>query len=113
MSKHFWDAYIKEYRKEPATYFSPLGYTNIYFVADGIKKAKTLDKAALIKALEETKYVSPIGETLTIKPSNTIKHQGFTKQKILQWQKGQQQVIWPFEFATSQPVYPFPSWEKR
>ena len=113
VSKHFWDAYIKEYKKEPATYFAPLGYTNIYFVADGIKKAKTLDKAALIKALEETKYVSPIGETLTIKPSNIIKHQGFTKQKILQWQKGQQQVIWPFEFGTSQPVYPFPSWEKR
>jgi branched-chain amino acid transport system substrate-binding protein len=113
VSKHFWDAYIKEYKKEPATYFAPLGYTNIYFVADVIKKAKTLDKAALIKALEETKYVSPIGETLTIKPSNIIKHQGFTKQKILQWQKGQQQVIWPFEFATSKPVYPFPGWEKR
>jgi branched-chain amino acid transport system substrate-binding protein len=113
VSKHFWNAYIKAYKKEPATYFAPLGYTNIYFVADGIKKAKTLDKAALIKALAETKYVSPIGETLTIKPSNIIKHQGFTKQKILQWQKGQQQVIWPFEFGTSQLVYPFPSWEKR
>jgi branched-chain amino acid transport system substrate-binding protein len=113
VSKHFWDAYIKEYKEEPATYFAPLGYTNIYFVADAIKKAKTLDKGALIKALEETKYVSPIGETLIIKPSMTIKHQGFTKQKILQWQKGQQQVIWPFEFATSPVVYPFPSWDKR
>jgi branched-chain amino acid transport system substrate-binding protein len=113
VSKHFWEAYIKEYNQEPATYFAPLGYTNVYFVAEGIKKAKTLNKAALIKALEETKYVSPIGETLTIRPSNIGKHQGFTKQKILQWQKGQQQVIWPFEFATSQPVYPFPSWEKR
>ena len=113
VSKHFWEAYIKEYNQEPATYFAPLAYTNIYFVADGIKRAKTLDKAAFIKALEETKYVSPIGETLTIKPSSVIKHQGFTKQKILQWQKGQQQVLWPFEFATSQIVYPFPSWEKR
>jgi branched-chain amino acid transport system substrate-binding protein len=113
VSKHFWDAYIKEYKQEPATYFAPLGYTNIYFVADGIKKAKTLDKPTLIKALQETKYVSPIGETLTIKPSNLIKNQGFTKQKILQWSKGQQQVIWPFEFGTSQYGYPFPSWEKR
>ena len=113
MSKHFWEAYIQEYNQQPATYFAPLGYTNIYFVADGIKKAKTLDKAALIKALEETKYVSPIGETLTINPSRIIKNQGFTKQKILQWQKGQQQVIWPFEFATSQLAYPFLRWEKR
>jgi branched-chain amino acid transport system substrate-binding protein len=113
VSKHFWDAYIKEYKEEPATYFAPLGYTNISFVADGIKKAKTLDKAALIKALEETKYTSPVGETLTIKPSRIIKHQGFTKQKILQWQKGQQHVIWPLEFATSPFVYPFPSWDRR
>jgi branched-chain amino acid transport system substrate-binding protein len=113
VSKHFWDAYINEFKQEPATYFAPLGYTNIYFVAEGIKKAKTLDKPALIKALQETSYVSPIGETLTIKPSAIIKNQGFTKQKILQWNKGQQQVIWPFEFATSQYVYPFPSWEKR
>jgi branched-chain amino acid transport system substrate-binding protein len=113
VSKHYWDAYIKTYKQEPATYFAPLGYTNIYFLADGIKKAKTLDKATLIKALAETKYVSPVGETLTIKPSNIIKHQGFTKQKILQWQKGQQQVIWPFEFATSKLISPFPGWDKR
>ncbi len=113
VSKHFWDAYINEYKQEPATYFAPLAYTNLYFVAEAIKKAKTLGKAALIKALEETKYVSAVGETLTIKPSKVIKHQGFTKQKILQWSKGQQQVIWPFEFSTSQLSYPFPSWQKR
>ena len=113
VSKHFWEAYIREYHQEPATYFAPLGYTNIYFVAEGIKKAKTLEKAALVKALEDTKYPSPIGETLTIKPSKIIKHQGFTKQKILQWHKGEQQVIWPFEFKTSELLYPFPPWEKR
>ena len=113
VSKHFWDAYNKEYSQEPATYFAPLAYTNVYFVADAIKKAKTVEKAALIKALRETQYVSPVGETLVIKPSKVIKNQGFTKQKILQWQKGVQQVIWPFEFSTAQPAYPFPNWEKR
>jgi branched-chain amino acid transport system substrate-binding protein len=113
VSKHFWEAYIKEYNQEPATYFAPLAYTNIYFVAEGIKKAKTLEKAALIKALRETKYVSPVGETLTISPSKVIQNQGFTKQKILQWQKGVQQVIWPFEFSTAQPAHPFPAWDKR
>jgi branched-chain amino acid transport system substrate-binding protein len=113
VSKHFWDAYLKEYNQEPATYFAPLGYTNIYFVAAGIKKAKTLKKAALIKALRETKYVSPVGETLVIKPSRVIPNQGFTAQKTLQWQKGVQQVIWPFEFSTAKFAYPFPAWDKR
>ncbi|OGP49239.1 MAG: ABC transporter substrate-binding protein [Deltaproteobacteria bacterium RBG_13_43_22] len=113
VSKHFWEAYLKEYKQEPTHYFAPLAYTNVWFVAEGIKKAKTLDKAALIKALEEMKYVSPIGETLIIKPSKIIKHQGFTNQKILQWQNGQLQVIWPFELSTAPLVYPFPGWEKR
>jgi branched-chain amino acid transport system substrate-binding protein len=113
VSKHYWDAYIKMFHEEPATYFSPLAYTNVYFVAVGIKKAGTLEKDALIKALEQTKYVSPLGETLTIQPSHVILHQGFTRQKILQWQDGVQQVIWPFEFATAQMKYPFPSWKDR
>jgi branched-chain amino acid transport system substrate-binding protein len=113
ISKHFWESYIKEYNQEPATYFAPLAYTNVYFVAEAIKKAGTIEKSALIKALEQTKYVSPIGETLGIKPSKMIKHQGFTKQKILQWQKGQQQVIWPFEFSRSKLNYPFPRWNMR
>jgi branched-chain amino acid transport system substrate-binding protein len=113
VSKHFWDAYIKAYHEEPATYFSPLAYTDVMFVAKGIKEAGTVDKDALIKALAATEYVSPLGETLAIRPSNTIKHQGFTKQKILQWQKGDQQVLWPFEFSTAKMEYPFPSWAKR
>ena len=113
VSKHFWDAYIEEYGSGPATYFAPLGYTNVYFVVEGIEKAGTLERGSLIAALEETEYAAPVGETLTIEPSEVIKHQGFTKQKILQWQDGVQQVIWPFEFATAEPKYPFPAWDAR
>jgi len=107
VSKHFWDAYIAKYNEEPATYFCPLGYTNVYIVAQAIERAGSLDKEALIKALEETKYDSPLGETVTFTPSNAIKHQGFQGQKILQWQNGEQQVIWPFEYSTADLVYPF------
>ncbi|PKP57735.1 ABC transporter substrate-binding protein, partial [Candidatus Atribacteria bacterium HGW-Atribacteria-1] len=113
VAKHFSVAYTIEYNEEPATYFAPLGYTNVYFLVEGIKKAGTLEKEALIKALEETEYESPLGETLTITKSNIINHQGFTGQKILQWQNGKQEVIWPFESATSEFMYPFPSWEGR
>jgi branched-chain amino acid transport system substrate-binding protein len=112
-SKTFWDAYTKEYLEDPSSPFAPLAYTNIYFVAEGIARAGTLEKAALIKALEKTKIESPVGETLSIEASRIIKHQGFIGNKILQWQKGQLQVIWPFEAATSQLVYPFPVWDKR
>jgi branched-chain amino acid transport system substrate-binding protein len=107
VSEHFWDAYVAKFNENPATYFAPLGYTNVYVVAEAIARAGTLEKQALITALEATNYPSPVGETLTFAPSNLIEHQGFRKQKILQWQYGQQQVIWPFEYATAVLLYPF------
>lgn len=113
VAEHFYNAYVKEFGEEPATYFAPLGYTNVYFLVEGIKKAGTLEKEALIKALEQVEYESPLGETLKIAPSAVIKHQGFTTQKILQWQNGKQEVIWPFEVQTAEFIYPFPKWEGR
>ena len=111
VSKKFYDAYVKKYREEPATYFALLAYDAVYILANGIKAAGTTETAALVKALEATKYSSALGETITFKPSNIIKHQGITRQKILQWQAGFQEVIWPFEAATAEPVYPFPAWK--
>ena len=110
-SKKFYDAYVKKFREEPATYFALLAYDAVYVLANGIKAAGTTETAALVKALEATKYPSALGEVITFKPSNIIKHQGITRQKILQWQNGFQEVIWPFEAATAEPVYPFPAWK--
>jgi len=110
-SKKYYDAFKAKYKEEPATYFGPLSYSAIYVIADAIKRAKTTEPKALIKALEETKYASAVGETITFTPSKVIKHQGIKRQKILQWQKGRQEVIWPFEAQTKPPVYPFPAWK--
>lgn len=107
VAKHFWDAYIEMHGHEPATYFAPLGYTNIMFIAEAIKAAGTLEKEALIEALRTIEYESPIGAVLKISPSNVISNQGFTSQKILQYIDGEQHVIWPFEYATAQIKYPF------
>ncbi len=110
-SAKFYKNYVAKYKEEPATYFAPLAYSAVYILVDGIKAAGTTETAPLVKALEATKYASPLGETITFKPSNIIKHQGITRQKILQWQDGFQEVIWPFEAATAAPVYPFPAWK--
>jgi len=110
VSKKFYDGFVAKYKAEPATYFAPLSYSAVYIVADAIKRAGSTDTAALIKALKETKYESPLGQTVTFTPAKIIKNQGIKNQKILQWQRGRQEVIWPFESATAKPVYPFPKW---
>jgi branched-chain amino acid transport system substrate-binding protein len=110
-SKKFYDGYVKAIGAAPTSYFAALSYSAVYIVADGIKRAGGTDKAKLIAALEATKYSSPLGETISFSPSNVIKHQGIRNQKILQWQNGRQEVIWPFDVASKSMVYPFPSWK--
>jgi branched-chain amino acid transport system substrate-binding protein len=108
-AKEFWDAYVGKYQEKPATYFAPLGYTNIMYLAKAIEDAGTIEKAELIKSLKTTKYESPLGSTLEMSPSNVIQNQGFTEQKILQYQDGEQQVVWPFDVSTAELKFPF-SW---
>ena len=113
VSTQFSDAYVEEHGEQPATYFAPLSYSAIMILAQAVEEAGTLDKAAVIEALQGIEYESPLGETITFGPSNVISNQGIKQQKILQWQDGTQQVIWPFEFATAEPTYPFPDWDER
>ncbi|MBS1197551.1 MAG: Leucine, isoleucine, valine-, threonine-, and alanine-binding protein [Proteobacteria bacterium] len=108
-SRRYYDAYKTEFNTEPNSYLGPLSYSSIHMLAEAIKKAGSLDKNALIAALEKTKYVSPLGETITFAPSKIIKHQGLRGQKIMQWQNGILQVIWPFEYATAKLVHPYQS----
>ncbi|OQA35068.1 MAG: hypothetical protein BWY57_00036 [Betaproteobacteria bacterium ADurb.Bin341] len=105
-SRSFSEAYKKEFGEDASNHIVLLSYSSIYILAEAIKKAGNLDSKALIAALEQTKYESPLGDTISFKPSNIIKHQGLTKSKIFQWQNGVQQVIWPFEFATAKLNYP-------
>ncbi|MBB6482528.1 ABC transporter substrate-binding protein [Spirochaeta isovalerica] len=107
VSKKFQDAYEAKYGETPATYFAPLGYTSIEIIAKAVEQAGSVETEAVIKALKAIQYESPLGETISFSPSNVISNQGFRNQKILQWQNGSQEVIWPFAFATAEPAYPF------
>jgi branched-chain amino acid transport system substrate-binding protein len=112
-SKAYSEAYYKEYRDTPTTYYGPLGYTNIMIIAQAIKRAGTLEKIALIKALEATNYDSPLGDKFIFGKSRVISHQAYAVPKLMQWQKGKVVVLWPWELATGKILYPFPSWNKR
>jgi branched-chain amino acid transport system substrate-binding protein len=113
VSQTFFDGYVSTYNEAPATYFAPLSYSAIMIIAEAVERAGTLDTAAVIAELKASEYDSPLGETITFSPSNIISNQGIRNQKILQWQDGVQEVIWPFEYATAEPVYPFQGWSGR
>lgn len=107
VSAHFADGYMAAQGELPATYFAPLSYSAIMIIAEAVERAGTTETEAVIAELKKTAYDSPLGETITFKPSNVISHQGITNQKILQWQNGEMEVLWPFEYSTAAPAYPF------
>ena len=113
VSQQFYDGYVDTYDETPATYFGPLSYSAIYIIAEAVERAGTLEKEAVIAELKDTSYESPLGETIGFSPSNVISNQGIRNQKILQWQDGEQEVLWPFEYSTADPAYPFTPWTER
>ena len=113
VSKRFSEGYVAKYGAEAATYFAPLGYSAVYMVAQAIEEAGSVETDAMVAAMKAIEYDSPLGETITFSPSNVIQNQGIRGQKILQWQNGRQEVIWPFEYQTAEPAYPFPAWDAR
>lgn len=100
-SKKFVADFQKKYNKLPISYWSALAYTNLVTVADALRKSGTGNKAAWIKAMQETNYASPLGPTLKFAPSKVIKHQGFTRLVSFQWQGGKQHIVFPAELSTS------------
>jgi len=113
VSKDFYDSYVDLYGSGPDNYLAALVYSAVHILAEGMERAGTLEADALITALEETEYVAPTMEVITFSPSMIIKHQAPLTPMIAQYQGGELEVLYPWDRATSELIYPFPSWEGR
>ncbi len=111
-SEKFVKAFKAKWNRTPQLYWAPMGYVNVMVIAEAIKKAGSLDKAKVMKALSEINMATPIGN-LTFKPSKFIKHQGFTEWMSFQWRNGKSVVVYPKEVAEKEHVYPMPKWSER
>ena len=100
-SKRFVADFQKKYNHAPVSYWSALAYTNLVTVSNALAKSGPGNKTGWIKAMEETKYDSPLGPTLTFTPSQFIKHQGFTSLVSFQWQSGKQEIVFPDTLKTA------------
>jgi len=99
-TKTFVADFQKKYNKKPVSYWAPLAYTNLVTVVEALKKSGPGNKAAWIKAMEETSYASPLGPTLKFSKSQFVAHQGFTSLVTFQWQSGKQEIVFPKDLAT-------------
>ncbi len=70
-AKAFVDSYKKKFNQDPGPY-SALSYDGMNLLADAIIRAGAADKAAIIKALKETKEFKGIAGPISFKPNNTL-----------------------------------------
>ncbi len=107
-SRRFVQRYREQFNEDPASYWGPLAYTNLFTVAEAIRRAGSTDLNALTAAMKATEYDGPIGLPLTFKRSIYGKNQGFTKLIAFQWVSGKQVVVYPTEIAGGKLAYPAP-----
>ncbi len=113
ISKSFYDGYVEMFGSGPDNYLAPLVYSAIHILVEGMERAGTIETEALIAALEQTEYKAPTMEVITFSPSRIISHQAPLTPMLTQYQGGKLEVIYPWDRATSELIYPFPAWEGR
>jgi len=98
----FLTSYQAMHGTAPDNYMAALAYANLWSYADAINAAGTTDQAAVIKALQEGTFRSPMGDW-SFKPSIEALHQGFGAEMwfIFQFQNGVREIVWPVDISTS------------
>ena len=92
----------------PADLLVGPAYSCVQILAAAIEAAGTLDRDAIRDAMIATNMTTVIGP-VTFNPDGT----GNVLNPMVQWINGQQELIWPFDMATADFVYPAPSFDER
>jgi branched-chain amino acid transport system substrate-binding protein len=92
----------------PADLLTGPAYACVQIVAAAIEKAGTLDREAVRDAMSATDMETVIGP-VTFNEDGT----GNVLNPLIQWQKGQLELVWPPEQSTAEFLYPAPPFDQR
>jgi branched-chain amino acid transport system substrate-binding protein len=104
-SKAYFDAHVAKFKKEPDRWGSPHAWAGMQILQAAIEKVG-LDRKAIRDYIANTEHDTMIGK-VRWKNGENISTPGM----VLQWQKGEFEVIWPTARATAQAIYPKPDWK--
>ena len=98
----FSSNYADMHGNEPDNYMAALAYAQLWSYADAINTAGSTDQEAVIAALEEGSFRSPMGEW-SFGSSEITSHQGFGSDMwlIFQYQDGVREIVYPEAKATA------------
>ena len=100
-----------EYQKRfgrPADPIVGPAYACIQILAAAVSKVGAPDREKIRDAIAATEMTTVVG-SVKFHPDGT----GTVRSVFIQWQSGQQELVWPKEFATKPLAYPAPPYAKR
>jgi branched-chain amino acid transport system substrate-binding protein len=107
-SVKFVQAFQKRYGYLPDLHHQ-WGYTDMMVFKDVLERAASTDSGAILKALQETDMITPLGRVKFGPDGQNHEVKGM----IVQWLNGKQEWIYPKEGASGKLVYPMPKWSER
>lgn len=102
----FWDAFVKKYDRPPV-YTASTAYDSVHIYAEAVKRAGTTETNAVVKALEQTDYMSTSGRIVFTQNHEMRYGTGYVRWLQVQWQKdGKRAIVWPKEKADGELINP-------
>lgn len=110
-AKDYYTNYKEKYGKEP-DYHGAQAYASMYIIVDAFNRTQEISNTAIQKALKATDMMTIMG------PVKFEDWEGYTNQDkpntyVVQWQKGNLEVVWPVDVKSADRVYPIPNWKDR
>ncbi len=102
----FHDRFMARFKMPPGHYGAE-AYAGISVIADALKRSKALAPEKVRDALSNTNLKTVLGPVKFISYNNKSQ-QNKMPAFMVQWFKGQLQVVWPPKMATKKVVYPLP-----
>jgi len=107
-AKEFEDRYVKKWGSRPDYLDSALAYMGCEILQQAVEKAGTLDHEKIRNVIAQSEFSTINGPVAFSGTENKV-----TPSMILQYQKGDLEIVWPKETATAAPLYPKPDWPKQ
>jgi branched-chain amino acid transport system substrate-binding protein len=106
----FADNFKKKFGNFPS-YAGYTAYDEVYYIADAVKRAGSLDADKLVAALEQTDWEGTIGRVQFYGKDDPFTHslkygKGLITGLMLQWQDGKQVAVWPKDVARADVKFP-------
>jgi len=107
-AKAFAERYEKRFGKTP-TYHAANAYAAMLIAGETAAKAGG-DRAKIAKALTEGKWNGIVGE-VTFRDYDGYTNQYRRQMLVEQVQAGKYFTVWPRDYASGKPIWPFPGWK--